>query len=148
MPVSWRNLRRLIDDYVKKAGEQGMKAEGKSLFEKLLYLGIITFFFWPFVQLWSIDAVPLMDSNVHQKAAVAVANLLEEARSRPFTLTPPETDFVPIMGYENEGLSGRVTFSPHPRQPGLWVLDAQVRWGMFPFRKTLELESIVARTRP
>lgn len=120
----------------------------RSIFEKLIYLGIATFFLWPFVQLWSIKALPLFESDVHLRASVALENLMEEAMSRPFERTGDRSVFKPVKGCEDIGLSGRIEIFPHPVLASNVMIRTQVRWGMFPFSKTLSLEYLRARTRP
>lgn len=120
----------------------------RSIFEKLIYLGIATFFLWPFVQLWSVKALPLFESDVHLRATVALENLMEEAMSRPFERMGDRTSFKPVAGFEDLGLAGRIEVFPHPEITANVMIRAQVRWGMFPFTKTLSLEYLRARTRP
>lgn len=120
----------------------------RSIFEKLIYFGIATFFLWPFVQLWSVKALPLFESDVHIRASVALENLMEEALSRPFERTGTRSVFKPVIGCEDIGLSGRVEVFPHPEIPANVMIRTQVRWGFFPFTKTLSLEYLRARTRP
>lgn len=123
------------------------KAE-RSIFERLIYLGIATFFLWPFVQLWSIKAIPLFESDVHLRATVALENLMEEAMSRPFEPGGSKSSFVAVKGCEDIRLMGRSEITPHPDYPGNLLIRTQVRWGYFPFSKTLSLEYLRARTRP
>ena len=120
----------------------------RSIFEKLLYLGIATFFLWPFVQLWSIKAVPLVDSDTHLRASVMLENLLEDALAMPFDHSRGRTAFQAIPGAEDIGLIGRTEFVPHPDFENMYIMRAQVRWGYFPFIKSLNLEKLVTRTRP
>ncbi len=120
----------------------------RSIFEKLIYLGIATFFLWPFVQLWSVKALPLFDSDVHLRASVALENLLEEALARPFSMSSENASFAPVKDCQDIGLAGRVEIAPHPEMPSAALIKAQVRWGYFPFAKTLTLEYLRARTRP
>lgn len=120
----------------------------RSIFEKLIYLGIATFFLWPFVQLWSVKALPLFESDVHLRASVAVENLMEEAISRPYERIGDRSSFKPIAGCEDIGLSGKIEVFPHPEFTESVMVRAQVRWGMFPLSKTLNLEYLRARTRP
>lgn len=120
----------------------------RSIFENLLYLGIATFFLWPFVQLWSIKAVPLIESDVHLRASVALENLMEEALSKPFERSKTRAAFQPVSGGEDIGLYGKVEILPHPDFSSNVLVRAQVRWGMFPFSKTLSLEYLRARTKP
>ncbi|PKL44441.1 MAG: hypothetical protein CVV41_07325 [Candidatus Riflebacteria bacterium HGW-Riflebacteria-1] len=120
----------------------------RSIFEKLIYLGIATFFLWPFVQLWSIKAIPVFDSDTHLRASVALENLIEEAISRPYERNVPRPAFKPVKGCEDIGLYGRVEAFPHPEMPANVMLRATVRWGIFPLGKSLSLEYLRARTRP
>ncbi len=120
----------------------------RSIFEKLLYLGIATFFLWPFVQLWSIKAIPMFESDVHLRASVALENLLEEALSRPFSKMMPKSLFQPVKGCEDLGLQGKIEIFPHPVLDGLVMVRAQVRWGWFPFSKTLVMEHLRTRNKP
>jgi len=117
------------------------------MFEKLLYVGIATFFLWPFVQLWSIKAIPVFESDAHLRASVALENLMEGALSRPFERSY-NSPFEPVPGCEDLGLVGRVEILPHPEFPANVLVRAQVRWGMFPLTKNLSLEYLRARTRP
>lgn len=117
------------------------------MFEKLIYVGIATFFLWPFVQLWSIKALPVFESDTHLRASVALENLMEEAMSRPFERSL-STPFEAVKGCEDIDLSGRVEILPHPDFPANVLVRAQVRWGMFPLNKTLSLEYLRARSKP
>ncbi len=119
----------------------------RSMFEKLLYLGIATFFLWPFVQLWSIKALPLFESDGHLRASVALENLMESALGRPFERSF-SSNFEPVKGCEDMELLGKVEVLPHPDFPANVLVRAQVRWGMFPLTKSLNLECLRARTRP
>lgn len=125
-----------------------MKDQGRTTFEWLLYVGILTFLLWPFVQLWSIKAVPLYESDTHQRAAVALGNLMAEAQARPSCEDLPAQPFSPIAGFEDLGLEGSLEIYPHGDIPGLSVIRAQVRWGFSFFRKYLTLETFVGRIRP
>lgn len=120
----------------------------RSIFEKLLYLGIATFFLWPFVQLWSIKAIPMVESDVHLRASVELENLLESALSRPFEKMSARSAFKPIKDCEDIGLSGKVESFPHPDYDGMVMTRAQVRWGWFLFSKTMTLEHLRARNKP
>lgn len=119
----------------------------RSLFEKLLYLGIGTFFLWPFIQLYSVKAIPIFDSDTHLRASVALENLMEEALSRPYEFSIAESKFVPIKGYEDLNLMGKIDIAPHPTYESNVIIKAQVMWGSFPFHKNLSLEYIGARTK-
>ncbi|HNX75447.1 MAG TPA: hypothetical protein PLM07_02270 [Candidatus Rifleibacterium sp.] len=119
----------------------------RSMFEKLLYLGIATFFLWPFVQLWSVKALPLFDSDSHLRAAVALENLMETALSRPFERSF-NSGFEPVKGCEDLDMLGKIEIATHPDFPANVLVRAQVRWGMFPLSKNLYLECLRARTRP
>ncbi len=119
----------------------------RSMFEKLLYVGIATFFLWPFVQLWSIKAIPVFESDAHLRASVALENIMEGALSRPFERSY-SSPFEPVAGCEDLGLVGRVEILPHPEFTANVLIRAQVRWGMFPLTKNLSLEYLRARTRP
>ena len=125
-----------------------MAANGRTLFEKLIYLGIATFFLWPFVQLWSIKAIPLIDSDTHLRASVALENLMEGALGRSFEASGYSEDFKPINGYEDIQLRGKIEALPQPNFPDCLLVRAQVRWGSFPFSKTISLEYLKSRTRP
>ncbi len=125
-----------------------MAANGRTLFEKLIYLGIATFFLWPFVQLWSIKAIPLIDSDTHLRASVALENLMEGALGRSFEASGYSEDFKPINGYEDIRLRGKIEALPQPNFPDCLLVRAQVRWGSFPFSKTISLEYLKSRTRP
>lgn len=119
----------------------------RSMFEKLLYVGIATFFLWPFVQLWSVKALPVFESDSHLRASVALENLMESALSRPFERTV-NAGFEPVKGCEDLDLAGKIEILPHPDLPNNVLVRAQVRWGMFPLTKSLNLEYLRARTRP
>jgi hypothetical protein len=121
--------------------------QSASIFEKLLYLGIATFFLWPFVQLWSIKAIPMVDSDVHLRASVALENIMEEYLSGKFEKISPDRSYMPIKGYEDIGLQGKVVSYPHPDFKGLILTRAQVRWGWFPFSKSLTLEHLRMRNK-
>lgn len=125
-----------------------MKERGRTTFEWLLYVGILTFFLWPFIQLWSIRAIPMVDTDSHQRAAVALGNLMAEALARPSTGSLPDQPFTPIPGGEDLSLEGSIQFQPHLERPNLTLVRAQVRWGVSVFRKYLTLETLVGRTRP
>ncbi|NLI79643.1 MAG: hypothetical protein GX442_24765 [Candidatus Riflebacteria bacterium] len=125
-----------------------MKEQGRTTFEWLLYVGILTFFLWPFIQLWSIQALPMVDTDSHQRAAVALGNLMAEALARPGAGTLPNQPFVPIPGGEDLSLEGSIEYQPHLEIPNLTLVRAQVRWGVSVFRKYLTLETLVGRTRP
>jgi hypothetical protein len=118
------------------------------MFEKLLYFGIATFFLWPIAQLWSVKALPMFESDTYLRASVELENLLEEALSKPFEKISPKKNFTPIKRYVGLNLSGRVESFPHPHFDGMIMLRAQVRWGWFPFTKTLTLEHLRVRTKP
>lgn len=120
----------------------------RSIFEKLIYLGIATFFLWPFVQLWSIKAIPVFDTDTHLRASVALESLMEEALSRPYERVSARSPFKPVKGCEDIGLQGRIEMFPHPDLPANVMIRATVRWGMFPLGKSLSLEYLRARTRP
>jgi len=114
--------------------------------EWLLYLGILTFFLWPFIQLWSIQAIPLIESDMHQKASIALENLMEEALASPFMESQPSSQFAPISG-DNPNLEGKVEIMPHPDIPGLTLVRATVRWGILFLKKNLMIEAAITRTR-
>jgi len=114
----------------------------------MLILGILTFFLLPFVQLFSVQVVPLFASDTHRRAAACLDNLLAEAMARPWADLLPTTPFVPIASGSDFGLEGRVEVGPHPDLDGLTVIRAQVRWGWLFLRKTLSLEAAVSQTRP
>lgn len=120
----------------------------RSTIEWLLIAGILTLFLWPFVQLWSIKAVPLFASDAHQRAAVAVQNILAKAAAGPFVESLPTSSFEPVPGNEDIGLEGMAEIMPHPDLTGLTIIRAHVRWGIFFFRKYLTLETSVSQTRP
>lgn len=124
------------------------ETQSRSIFEKLLYLGIATFFLWPFVQLWSIKALPMFESDVHMRASVELENLLEDALSKPFEKMSAKASYKPVKGCEDLGLTGKVESFPHPDFSGMVLIRAQVRWGWFPFTKTLTMENLRTRTKP
>ncbi len=125
-----------------------MAANGRTLFEKLIYVGIATFFLWPFVQLWSIKAIPLVESDTHLKASVALENLMEGALERSFEPSGYTENFKPLAGYEDIGLTGKIEAVPQKDCPDCLLVRSQVKWGSYPFSKTLTLEYLKARTRP
>lgn len=125
-----------------------MAANGRTLFEKLVYVGIATFFLWPFVQLWSIKAIPLVDTDTHLRASVALENLMEGALERSFEPGGYTEGFKPLAGFEDIGLTGKIEAIPSQTCPDCLLVRSQVRWGSFPFNKTLSLEYLKARTRP
>ena len=114
--------------------------------EWLLVLGIVTLFIWPFMQLWSVRAVPLFVSDAGRRAAVAMENLLAEAMARPRG-GYERPAFQPIAGGEEIQLEGRIEVIPHPDFVGLDIIRARVRWGGLFFRKHLALEAIVSQDR-
>lgn len=123
-------------------------SQTRTIYEKLLYLGIATFFLWPFVQLWSIKAIPLFESDVHLRASVELENLLEQGLSEPFVKMSPRSSFKPIISAIDIGLAGKVESFPHPDFDGMVMIRAQVRWGWFPFTKTLTMEHLRTRNKP
>ena len=125
-----------------------MKDQGRTTFEWLLYVGILTFLLWPFVQLWSIRAVPLYDSDGNQRAAVALGSFMAQAMARSSTEDLPAQPFVPLAGFEDMGLEGSLEVFPHPEFNGISVIRAQVRWGLAFFRKYLTLETMVGKVKP
>ena len=125
-----------------------MAANGRTLFEKLIYVGIATFFLWPFVQLWSIKAIPLVNSDTHLRASVALENLMESALERSYEASGYTEGFKPIPGYEDIQLNGKIEAVPQPDFPDCLLVRAQVKWGGFPFTKTISLEYLKSRTRP
>lgn len=125
-----------------------MDNQGRTLFEKLIYVGIASFFLWPFVQLWSIKAIPLINSDTHIKASVALENMMEAALERSFESSGYTEEFKPLKGYEDIQLKGRIEAVPMPQYPDCLLLRAQVRWGNFPFSKTISLEYLKSRARP
>jgi hypothetical protein len=123
------------------------KKPGRSITEKLLLIGIVTFFLWPLIQLWSLDAMPLVDSDVHQRATNALLGVLAEQLSRPFATQLPPWGFQSVKGYEDLGLESRVEIVPHPSIEGMVVIRAFVRWGVIGMRKTLMAEAVQTRAR-
>ncbi len=117
----------------------------RSLFEKLLYIGMASFFLWPFIQLYSIKAIPLFDSDIHLRASVALENLMEDALSKPLTIS--ESKFTMVTGYEDIKLLGKVEILPHPQLNSNVIVKGQVKWGNFPFQKSLNLEYIGRRAK-
>ena len=121
---------------------------GRSQLEWLLILGILTFFIWPFMQLWQIQAFPAMDTDTCQQGAIAAKNLLAQALAQPFREASQDQHFRSLAEYGDLGLEGRVEILPHPDLIGLTLVRSQVRWGYWFFKKTLTLESAVTQTRP
>ena len=119
----------------------------RSVLEWLFIVGIVSFFFWPFYQLWSIKALPLFDFGSQQKAAVALENLMAETLAAPFVEQVPNSPFSPIPGYEDIDLEGKIEVAPHPDIPGMTLIRTNVRWGMVFFRKYLMLEAAVTQNR-
>jgi hypothetical protein len=115
----------------------------RSLFEKLLYIGMATFFLWPFIQLYSIKAIPLFESDVHLRASIALENLMEDALSKPLEIS--DDKFKQIPGYEDLQLLGKVEIIPHPELNANVIVRGQVTWGSFPFNKALSLEYVGCR---
>lgn len=132
----------------KSESKKQRPAEPRTIIEKLLYLGIATFFLLPFVQQYSIEAVPLFQSDTHNKAVICLKNLLEQSLAKPFAEMTASPEFIRQPGYEDMDLEGRVEVLPHPEFRGMTLHRAQVRWGIWFFKKTLSLEACVTRTRP
>ena len=103
---------------------------------------------WPFVQLWSIKAIPLVNSDTHLRASVALENLMESALERHFEASGYKEEFKPLAGYEDISLMGKIEAIPQNEYPDCLLVRAQVRWGAFPFSKTIYLEYLKSRTRP
>lgn len=122
--------------------------ESRTIFEKLLYIGIATFFLWPFVQLWSVNAIPLFPSDNHLRASIALENLMENELAKPFVKMNDKVKFKPIKGYEDMKLLGRVHIFPHPDFENMSVIRAQVRWGSLLLPKSMSLEYLRVRTKP
>jgi len=114
----------------------------------MLLVGVLTFFLLPFMQLWSVEAVPMFLSDSYRQAAVAAENLMADVQSHPFSESLPAGSFHPLKTGDELQLEGRVEVQPHPDMPGLTLLRVQVRWGWLLFRKTLTLESAITQTRP
>jgi hypothetical protein len=123
-----------------------MKSVARGPLEWLLVLGSLTLFIWPFMQLWSVQAVPLFVSDAGRQAALALENLLAEARARPGG-GYERGAFKAIPGGEKISLEGRVEVLPHPSFGGMDIIRARVRWGGVFFRKHLILEAIVNQDR-
>lgn len=121
---------------------------GRSTIEWLLIIGIATSFLWPFMQLWTVQAVPLVESETQQKAAAVLVNMMEEAVSKPQRDYFPTTSFEPVPGMESFGLEGKTEIMPHPDFAEMTLVRVQVRWGFVLFRKMLTLETALARVRP
>lgn len=121
---------------------------GRSTIEWLLIIGIATSFLWPFMQLWTVQAVPLVESEAQQKAAAALVNMMEEALAKPQRDYFPTTSFEPVPGLESIGLEGKTEIMPHPDFAEMTLVRVQVRWGFVLFRKMLTLETALARVRP
>lgn len=122
--------------------------ESRTIFEKLLYIGIATFFLWPFIQLWSVKAIPLFPSDNHLRASIALENLMENELAKPFVKMNDKVKFKPIKGYEDMKLLGRVRIFPHPAFENMSVIRAQVRWGNLLLPKSMSLEYLRVRTKP
>lgn len=121
---------------------------GRSTIEWLLIIGIATSFLWPFMQLWTVNAVPLVETETQQKAASTLANLMEEALAKPQRDYYPTASFSPVPGMESIGLEGKTEIMPHPDFLDMTLVRVQVRWGYTLFKKSLTLETALARIRP
>ena len=123
--------------------------EPRSVFEKLLYLGIATFILWPFVQLRTIKAVPLIDSDTHFRASIALENLMEESMSMPFDylLTLPD-EYKPFEDASDISMKHKVVLIPHSFIENTYLLQASVSWGKSPFIKELHLEKLWTKRKP
>ena len=102
-----------------------------------------TFFLWPFIQLYSIKAIPLFESDVHLRASIALENIMEDALSKPLEIS--DDKFKQIPGYEDLELFGKIEIIPHPELKSNVIVKGQVKWGSFPFNKSLSLEYIGCR---
>lgn len=127
---------------------EGVRITHRTIGEKLLYVGIATFFFWPIVQLWSLQALPLWESDSHQQAVQALGNLMEEALARPFESLSLPGQFRALPGYESQGLEGRIDVTPVRSRTGVSLVRAEVRWGIFLARKHLTMETLRTQTEP
>lgn len=88
-----------------------------------------------------------MDSDTHIRAAMALENLMEEAMSLPFdTLEQISGVYRNIEESEPLNLKGKIILSRFDSD--IYVLRAQVRWGAFPFIKTLTLERLWTKRKP
>ena len=125
-----------------------MATQGRTLFEKLIYVGIATFFLWPFAMLWSVKAIPLVNSDTHLRASAALENLMESALERYFEVSGYTEGFKALPGYEDIQLTGKIEAVPVAKFPDCLLIRAQVRWGSYPFSKTISLEYLKSRTRP
>ncbi len=122
----------------------------RSLLELLLVLGILTFFLLPFFQLWTIETSPWLDADTQRRAAVLAENLLEDALARPCPNPPLPPQYVTLPA-ETGGSSeyeGQVETFAHPEHDGLTVYRATVRWGVFPWHKSVVLETVRSRFAP
>ncbi len=125
-----------------------MATQGRTLFEKLTYVGIATFFFLPFAMLWSVKAIPFVNSDTHLRASVALENLMESALERSFEASGYTEGYKVLPGYEDIPLSGKIEAIPQEKFPDCLLVRAQVKWGSYPFSKTISLEYLKTRTRP
>lgn len=73
---------------------------------------------------------------------------MEEALERSYECASPSEGFKPLKGYEDIGLTGKVEVIPHPQYASCLLVRSQVKWGGFPFSKTLTLEYLKSRNRP
>ncbi|MBF0409820.1 MAG: hypothetical protein HQM10_20935 [Candidatus Riflebacteria bacterium] len=125
-----------------------MFRHGNAALQWVLTLGILTFFLLPFVQLWSVQAVPLFLSDGHRQAAMAVENLLAEALSRPYSEIMASSEYKPLPNTGDISFEGKVTAVPHPNLPGMVLIRAHVRWGILFIYKSVCLEAAISQTRP
>ena len=131
-----------------KDGRDTAPEGGRSALQWMLLVGVLTFFLLPFMQLWSVEAVPMFLSDSYRQAAVAAENLMADAQAHPFSENLPAGAFQPLKSGDALELEGRVEVQPHPDLAGMTLLRVQVRWGWLLFRKTLTLESAITQTRP
>jgi hypothetical protein len=120
----------------------------RSTIEWLLMGGILTLFLWPLVQLMTIQAVPLIKSDTHQRAAIALENLMAKAQSLPYAESAAGNRFAPLPGGEDMGLEGMIEVMPHPNFLGMMLVRAHVRWGEAIWYKSLVLETAITQVRP
>jgi len=98
--------------------------------------------------LFGFMALPLIDSDNHLRASVALENLLEEALAKPFSKAEKKQKFKIIKDCEDMGLSGKIDVFPHPTIQQMTIVRAQVRWGSFFVGKSMSMEYLRTRTKP
>lgn len=110
-----------------------------AILERLIYLGVATFFLWPIVFLYMAKALPVADKEISLKASFALQNLMEKALAgshKPKT----SASFVPLKGFESLGLEGKTNIVAHPEYKDLVIIKTSVKWLKGSVVKVLNLE--------